>query len=104
MYQGLLQDEHPTPGMYYRGAQRRAYLPDNAEGREVLKLLQKAFAARLMFTIGTSVTTGKSDRVIWNDIHHKTNISGGTDKYDIFLNLLSILKIKFFKFTIYFKN
>ena len=34
------------------------------------------FDARLVFTIGTSNITGRSNQVIWNDIHHKTNRSG----------------------------
>ena len=43
----------------------------------MLQLLQKAFQARMVFTVGTSVTTGAQNAVVWNDIHHKTNISGG---------------------------
>ena len=74
---GLQGPEHPNPGQYYEGTSRTAYLPDNREGREVLQLLRRAFDARLVFTIGTSNTTGRSNQVIWNDIHHKTSISGG---------------------------
>ncbi|XP_001633623.3 uncharacterized protein LOC5513401 [Nematostella vectensis] len=77
-FPGGTQDQgHPHPGRFYTGTSRTAYLPDNAEGREVLGLLEKAFAARLTFTIGTSVTTGLTDTVTWNDIHHKTNVHGG---------------------------
>ena len=43
----------------------------------VLQLLQKAFKARMIFTIGTSVTSGAENVVVWNDIHHKTNMTGG---------------------------
>ena len=68
-----------TPGRRYEGTARTAYLPDNREGREVLQLLRKAFEARLVFTVGTSVTTGRSNQVTWNDIHHKTNIYGGPE-------------------------
>lgn len=70
------KEEHPNPGKPYKGTQRRAYLPNNIEGNKVLKLLEKAFRARLIFTIGRSVTSGTEDVVTWNDIHHKTNISG----------------------------
>ena len=59
------------------GTSRTAYLPDNHEGREVLQFLRRAFDARLVFTVGTSTTTGLSNQVIWNDIHHKISISGG---------------------------
>ena len=31
-----------------------------------------AWERRLIFTIGTSNTTGESDTVLWNEIHHKT--------------------------------
>ena len=74
---GVQGPEHPNPGQHYRGTSRTAYLPDNCEGREVLQLLRRAFDARLVFTVGTSNTTGLSNQVIWNDIHHKTSISGG---------------------------
>ena len=30
---------------------------------------------RLTFTIGTSVTTGEPDVVVWNEIHHKTEMT-----------------------------
>ena len=74
---GFQGPEHPIPGQLYQGTSRTAYLPDSSEGREVLQLLRRAFDARLVFTIGTSNTTGRSYQVIWNDIHHKTNRSGG---------------------------
>ena len=75
---GFQGPEHPFPGQYYQGTSRTTYLPDNREGREVLHLLRRAFDARLVFTVGTSNTTGLSNQVIWNDIHHKTNRFGGT--------------------------
>ncbi|XP_078489277.1 uncharacterized protein LOC144746175 [Ciona intestinalis] len=74
---GIQGREHPNPGVRYTGTSRTAYLPDNYEGNEVLKLLKKAFDARLIFTIGRSVTTGRDNQVTWNDIHHKTNPYGG---------------------------
>ncbi|NWX94296.1 DTX1 ligase, partial [Nothoprocta pentlandii] len=39
---------------------------------QVLKLLLVAWERRLIFTVGTSSTTGESDTVVWNEIHHKT--------------------------------
>lgn len=33
-----------------------------------------AWDRRLTFTIGTSVTSGITDTVVWNEIHHKTTI------------------------------
>jgi len=41
----------------------------------VLELLAEAWRRRLTFTIGTSVTTGESNTVVWNEIHHKTSIT-----------------------------
>lgn len=74
---GVQGQNHPNPGRRYTGTTRSAYLPDNDEGRKVLKLLQKAFEQKLTFTIGRSSTTGIEDSVIWNDIHHKTSLYGG---------------------------
>ncbi|XP_065810994.1 E3 ubiquitin-protein ligase DTX3L-like isoform X2 [Labrus bergylta] len=74
---GIQTEKHPNPGKRYEGISRDAYLPDNKEGNEVLRLLQKAFDQKLIFTVGTSRTTGKENQVTWNDIHHKTSISGG---------------------------
>ncbi|XP_030230246.1 E3 ubiquitin-protein ligase DTX3L isoform X9 [Gadus morhua] len=72
---------HPNPGRPYHGTQRSAYLPDNREGREVLRLLQRAFDKKLIFTVGTSRTSGSEDQVTWNDIHHKTSIGGGPTSF-----------------------
>lgn len=73
---GIQGPEHPNPGKRFnaRGFPRFGYLPDNTEGRMVLSLLRKAWERRLTFTIGTSVTTGEPDTVVWNEIHHKTEI------------------------------
>ncbi|KAM4588343.1 uncharacterized protein PAE49_002831 [Odontesthes bonariensis] len=78
---GVQTKEHPNPGKHYSGIARSAYLPDNKEGNEVLRLLQKAFDQRLIFTVGTSRTTGAENQVTWNDIHHKTSISGGPQSF-----------------------
>ncbi|GAA6067375.1 probable E3 ubiquitin-protein ligase DTX2 isoform X1, partial [Tachysurus ichikawai] len=74
--------EHPNPGQPYtcRGFPRFCFLPDNDKGRKVLELLKVAWTRRLIFTVGTSNTTGEPDTVVWNEIHHKTemmsNVSG----------------------------
>ncbi|XP_067841706.1 E3 ubiquitin-protein ligase DTX3L [Heptranchias perlo] len=78
---GIQGVQHPRPGQRYFGTTRTAYLPDNSEGRRVLRLLQRAFNQRLIFTVGTSSTTGRSDVVTWNDIHHKTNTLGGPSMF-----------------------
>ncbi|KAM9409645.1 E3 ubiquitin-protein ligase DTX3L-like isoform 2-T2 [Pholidichthys leucotaenia] len=78
---GRQTDKHPNPGQSYSGISRTAYLPDNKEGREVVKLLKRAFDQKLIFTIGTSRTTGLDNQVTWNDIHHKTSLSGGPQRF-----------------------
>lgn len=40
----------------------------------MLQLLKVAWKRRLIFTVGTSNTTGESDTVVWNEIHHKTEM------------------------------
>mmetsp|Transcript_507 Transcript_507/g.1248 ORF Transcript_507/g.1248 Transcript_507/m.1248 type:complete len:437 (-) Transcript_507:424-1734(-) len=74
---GTQGPEHPSPGERYFGTSRSAYLPDNEQGRKCLKLLQQAFRNRVCFTVGTSLTTNRSNVVIWNGIHHKTSRGGG---------------------------
>ncbi|XP_042881862.1 probable E3 ubiquitin-protein ligase DTX2 isoform X2 [Penaeus japonicus] len=71
---GIQGPEHPHPGRPYSaiGFPRVAYLPNNAKGKKVLSLLKEAWNRRLIFTVGTSVTTGMQDAVTWNEIHHKT--------------------------------
>jgi deltex len=56
-------------------------LPDNKEGNEVLKLLQLCFKRKLSFRVGTSVTTGATNAVVWNGIHHKTSLTGGSTNF-----------------------
>lgn len=65
----------------YSGTTREAYLPNTAEGREVMRLLICAFYKRQSFTVGTSVTTGASSTVVWSGIHHKTSPDGGSTNF-----------------------
>lgn len=74
------QTNHPNPGRSYPPTSRTAYLPDNKEGQEILQLLRRAFNQKLIFTVGQSHTTGAQDVITWNDIHHKTSMSGGPTK------------------------
>ena len=68
-------------GKKYKGTNRMSYIPNTKNGRILLGLLKIAFDRKLTFIIGTSVTTGKTDTIVWNGIHHKTNITGGPTKY-----------------------
>jgi len=31
--------------------------------------------------VGRSITTGNDNTVVWNDIHHKTSMTGGPTSY-----------------------
>jgi deltex-like protein len=44
---------------------------------QVLSLLYKAWSRGLIFTIGSACTTGEPNTVVWNGIHHKTEMRGG---------------------------
>ena len=74
---GKQNEEHPNPGQHYHGTNRIAYIPDSPEGRKVVQLLGKAFDAQLIFKVGRTVI---GDALVWNDIHHKTNIEGGSSR------------------------
>lgn len=75
---GTQGPEHPFPGQRYTGTSRTAYLPNTREGNEVLRLFKIAWERRLLFQVNESITQGPGSgiRVVWNGIHHKTNISG----------------------------
>lgn len=70
--------DHPTPGRPLPGDTRRAFLPNNTQGQEILRLLRIAWERKLIFTVGISLTFGAAagERIVWNGIHHKTALSG----------------------------
>jgi len=68
---------HENPGSSYSGTTRTAYLPNNKDGRKLLARLKHAWAHGLVFTIGTSQTTGQNDAITWSSIPHKTSLQGG---------------------------
>eukprot|EP00899_Mesostigma_viride_P010887 jgi/Mesvir1/197/Mv13546-RA.1 len=72
---GRQDPDGDDPGKPFAGTRRDAYLPNSTEGNEVLKQLQQAFQQRLIFSVGTSQTTGRDNVVIWNGIHHKTDLT-----------------------------
>lgn len=78
---GMQIPGHPSPGLPFSGTEREAYFPATAEGARVVELLKIAFTRRLIFSVGTSATTGQSDCVIWNSIHHKTQPAGGAEQH-----------------------
>jgi deltex-like protein len=74
---GIQSGCHENPGNRFSGTIRHAYIPNDAPGRDLLKRLKYAFRRGLTFTIGTSLTTGRSNTVIWTSIHHKTSLNKG---------------------------
>lgn len=68
---------HESPGERHAGKTVKAYLPDNNDGRTLLKRLKYAFMHGLTFEVGTSVSTGRTNVVTWGSIHHKTSAHGG---------------------------
>lgn len=69
---GQTEDRKPYKAI---GFPRRAYFPDNMQGNLIVDLLKVAFKRRLVFTLGTSSTSGQENCVVWNDIHHKTSLN-----------------------------
>ena len=68
-------------GTRYSGTGRTAFLPASPEGIVIFKMMITAFERRLSFTVGTSLTTGATDSVVWAGIHHKTSAHGGMFGY-----------------------
>jgi hypothetical protein len=75
---GVQQSHHDNPGLPFHGAKRTTYLPNNDDGRKLLKRIKYAWSRGWIFTVGTSMTSGKANVVIWSTvIPHKTSLSGG---------------------------
>jgi Deltex C-terminal domain/Ring finger domain len=81
IYEGRQKVYHENPGKMHGWAHRIAYVPDCQEGRNLIKRLKFAFAHDLIFTVGTSLTSGTPNSVTWSSIHHKTNLSEGAHGY-----------------------
>ncbi|CAJ1347647.1 unnamed protein product, partial [Effrenium voratum] len=75
----VIQFEFPAgqneDGVNYPSRRERGYLPGNCEGILQLELFKVAFRRRVMFGLGTSMTSGRF-RPTFN-IHIKTKCSGG---------------------------
>ena len=77
----IVIDYNFPSGNGYSGTYRTAFLPYNKEGKEILGLLKVCFDRKLTFTVGTSVTTGRTNTTVWNGVHHKTNLYGGSTNF-----------------------
>jgi deltex-like protein len=56
---------HDNPGQSHSGKVATAYLPNNEEGKDLLKRLKFAFMHGLSFSVGTSLSSGLSDQCTW---------------------------------------
>lgn len=68
---------HDTPGQAYSASRRVAYLPNNTQGRDLLKRFKYAWSKGLLFGVGTSLTTGRSGQIVWSSVHQKSSLHGG---------------------------
>lgn len=73
---GVQTEKHPHPGQPFAGLRLCSYLPDNREGRKVLKLLDKAFNQGLIFAIATN--KDGEDVITTASIPLKTQPDGGS--------------------------
>ena len=74
---GIQSEEHENPGRSFSATMRKAYVPANKDGYSLVKRLRYAFRRGLTFSVGTSLSSGRSDTVVWASIHHKTDLIGG---------------------------
>jgi len=74
---GIQATYHDDPGNRYHPTYRIAFLPDTVEGRYLLARLKYAWTCGLLFTVGTSLTTGQRGAIVWSSVHHKTSLWGG---------------------------
>ncbi|GKY91899.1 hypothetical protein MPSEU_000161500 [Mayamaea pseudoterrestris] len=77
IYDGKQKCYHPNPGLEFSGANYKTYLPDNDQGRDLLKRLECAFVRGLTFAI---VSAAPNDTITWATIPHKTSLSGGGER------------------------
>ncbi|XP_056306601.1 E3 ubiquitin-protein ligase DTX3L1 isoform X1 [Danio aesculapii] len=72
---GIQSDRHPHPGHSFRGSDTVVYLPQNSSGTKTLRLLEKAFQHKLLFTVAAD---GNGEYIVTSaDIPLKTCDSGG---------------------------
>lgn len=83
---GVQKVYHPNPGKPYKGTIRTTYVPcspanDILSGVLLVRRLIFAFENGLTFMVGTSLTTGVDNCIIWASIHHKTTLYSSQHGY-----------------------
>ena len=75
---GTQCDYQEHPGTPYTGTTRVAYLTNNAAGHELWTRWKVAWNRGFLFNVGTSVTSGRTNTVVWSTaVPHKTATAGG---------------------------
>lgn len=74
---GTQGPRQPNPGAFYTGTARHLFYPNDSEGTRAVSLIKQAFLRGILFKIGTSVSTGSSNTVVFGGIHLKTSMRGG---------------------------
>ena len=72
---------HESPGKMHGSKFVSAYLPNTIDGQNLLKRLKYAWLHGLIFTVGTSLTSGAHSQCVWASVHHKTCMAGGLKKH-----------------------
>lgn len=74
---GIQGRHHPDPGhpLIVEGFPRICYLPDTADGNQVLCLLREAWRRRLIFSVSDGSSSDHTPgTVVWNNIEHVTEL------------------------------
>jgi deltex-like protein len=65
------------PGITCDAFIRDLYLPDNTEGRDIMRMLQLAWHRKLLLRVGFNPLTHKMDTIVANGFELKWNRIGG---------------------------
>jgi hypothetical protein len=71
---GIQRQATCNPGHPYQGTHSRRLPPQRDQGHHLLVRLKSAWNSGLIFTIGTSLSTGECNAVTWSTILHKTSL------------------------------
>lgn len=80
---GQQKPYHPNGGLRYSNDvnPRIAYLPNDDDGRRLLKRLKAAWKCGFTFKVGRSQTSGNDNVVTWDAVPHKTQLAPGSYGY-----------------------
>lgn len=74
---GIQNDNHPKPGLPYKGTSKRAYLPDIKEHIEILAFYEKALKTGMLFKVEWSRNFSDYRVLLNQDVLLKTKLFGG---------------------------